>query len=34
VSWHPGPGTYTVQLIVTDETGLQSQPYTAQVIVT
>jgi PKD repeat protein len=37
VSWNPGPGTYTVQLIVTDETGLESQtnpPYTQTFTVT
>jgi prepilin-type N-terminal cleavage/methylation domain-containing protein len=37
VSWNPGPGTYTVQLIVADETGLESQtnpPYTQTFTVT
>jgi prepilin-type N-terminal cleavage/methylation domain-containing protein len=35
VSWQPGPGTYTVQLIVKDETGLLSNPpFTATFTVT
>lgn len=33
VDWTPGAGTYTVQLTVTDETGLTA-PYTASVTVT
>jgi hypothetical protein len=34
VPWQPGAGAYTVQLIVTDENGLQSTPYQATVTVT
>jgi prepilin-type N-terminal cleavage/methylation domain-containing protein len=33
VSWQPGPGTYTVQLAVTDPNGLTSPPETQQVVV-
>jgi hypothetical protein len=34
VSWQPGPGTYSIQLVVTDPNGLSSQPYVQQVSVT
>jgi type II secretory pathway pseudopilin PulG len=34
VPWQPGAGTYTVQLIVEDENGLQSDPQTATLTVT
>jgi prepilin-type N-terminal cleavage/methylation domain-containing protein len=34
VSWAPGVGTYTVSLTVTDENGLQSDPYSMTVTVT
>jgi type II secretory pathway pseudopilin PulG len=34
VPWQPGAGTYTVQLIVTDENDLESDPYTQTITVT
>lgn len=33
VSWQPGPGSYTVQLITTDPNGLTGTPFTQQVTV-